>query len=84
MESGVPAPDLIAAIAPPLRFQEAGKIRELVKRTPTRWTLGEQQAFEFGLIMGDGRCGIQMMMAQIVALKERTQRGVSHESGVEG
>src|ERR1700749_1883930 len=43
-------------LAPTWKLADAGKVRELVSRTPTRWTLGERQAFEFGLIMGEGRC----------------------------
>jgi hypothetical protein len=58
-------------LAPPLRFQEPTKIRELVGRTPTRWTLGERQAFEYGLVTGDGRCDIQLTMKQLKALRER-------------
>ena len=71
-------------LAPTLRLGDSGKLRELISRTPTRWTLGERQAFEFGLIVGTGRCDIQMTMEQLVAVKERHRRGMSHESRIEG
>jgi hypothetical protein len=58
-------------VAPAIRFQDASKIRELVARTPTRWTLGERQAFEYGLVNGDGRCAVAMTSQQLRALRER-------------
>jgi len=66
-------------LAPPHRVQAAGKIRELVSKTPTRWTAAEREAFELSLISGQGRCAMHMTMAQIVALREWGLRPVSRQ-----
>ncbi len=58
-------------MALPLRFQDSAKIRELISKTPTRWTLAERQAFEFGIATGNGRCDVQLTMEQLKALKDR-------------
>ncbi len=58
-------------VAPLWRVLDAEKIRELIRRTPTRFTLADRQALDLGLSNGRGAIGIEVTADQLRKLKEK-------------
>jgi hypothetical protein len=58
-------------IVPTWRVQDPEKIRELVRRTSTRFNLADNQAFDLGLSNGRGAIDIELTAEQLRSLKER-------------
>jgi len=58
-------------VAPCRRFQDAEKIRELIRRTPSRLNLAENQALDFGITRGLGAIDIEVTADQLRKLKSK-------------
>ena len=56
-------------LAKPRRFQHADSIREMVRRTPTRFDSEDRNLFEMGLEHGRGLVGIELTAEQFLKLR---------------
>ena len=56
-------------VAPCRRFQDEEKIRELIRRTPSRFNLADKQALDVGLSRGMGELDIQVTADQLRKLQ---------------
>jgi hypothetical protein len=50
----------MSPLAKPRCFQHADSIREMVRRTPTRFNSEDRSLFEMGLEQGEGLVGIEV------------------------